>query len=135
MEKTTQPKVSMGKAILDGRCPVCREGAVFKNPILSVDFLSHNENCAVCGTHYEVEPGFFWGAMYFNYAFNIAMMAIMGIILYFGFHVQNPYAYIAAMITPILLTIPLTARLSRMLWIYTFGPFKYRGQSTSTGSR
>jgi uncharacterized protein (DUF983 family) len=133
MATNTSREISMAQGILQGRCPVCREGAVFQNPMMSLNFLQHHEHCSVCATRFEVEPGFFWGAMYFNYAFNIGMLAAMGLFMYFVLHVENPLVYIFGMLSPVILSIPLTGRLSRMLWIYWFGPFRYQPDRSSAG--
>lgn len=126
-------KVSFAKGIWNGLCPSCRVGKVFEHGMLSPNFLAIHADCSVCGAHYEPEPGFFWGAMYFNYAFNVLMLATMGLMLHFGFHAENVYIYIVGMLSPVLLAIPLTARLSRMLWLYVFGPFKYQPGSQHSG--
>lgn len=126
MDSVQIKEVSAVKGIYNGLCPACRDGRVFKHGMGSVHFLAIHTDCSVCGAHYEPEPGFFWGAMYFNYAFNVMMLAGMALLLYFGFHISNPLIYIIGMLAPVLLAIPLTARLSRMLWLYIFGPFSYQ---------
>jgi uncharacterized protein (DUF983 family) len=126
MHQDLAAPVSAWKAISKAYCPACREGALFTHgPLHPTKFLSVHANCPVCGIAFEPEPGFFWGAMYFNYAFNIAMLTIIGLVLYFGFGVENEYVYIVAMLVPVLLAIPITARFSRVLWLYFFGPFSY----------
>lgn len=37
----------------------------------------------VCGFYYEVEVGFFWGAMYISYGFSVGIVVAVGILLYF----------------------------------------------------
>jgi uncharacterized protein (DUF983 family) len=126
MQSEQQAPVTTWKAMTTGRCPACREGAVFTHgPLNPAKFLSVHPNCLVCGVAFEPEPGFFWGAMYFSYAFNITMLAFVALVMYFVFHVENEYAYILGMLLPVLLTIPITARVSRILWLYWFGPFTY----------
>jgi uncharacterized protein (DUF983 family) len=130
MQSTEKNPITMWKAMRGGKCPACREGAVFTHaPLNPSKFLSVHPNCPVCGIAFEPEPGFFWGAMYFSYAFNIAMLTVMGLLLYFVFHVENEYVYIVAMLLPVLLAIPITARISRIFWLYWFGPFKYQPRS------
>ena len=46
-------------SILQGKCPRCQSGKVFKYTTSNVrNFTDMNENCPVCGLHFEIEPGF-----------------------------------------------------------------------------
>ena len=36
-----------------------------------------NAECSHCGLHFEVEPGFFIGAMYVSYAFSLGIIATL----------------------------------------------------------
>jgi uncharacterized protein (DUF983 family) len=130
MHQDQSATVSMFKAMRTARCPACREGAIFSHgPLHPRKFLSVHTNCPACGVAFEPEPGFFWGAMYFNYTFNIAMLTIIGLLMYFVFEVENEYVYIVGMLLPVLLAIPITARVSRVLWLHIFGPFTYTPRS------
>ena len=127
MSQITHPsqQVSAVKAVFTGRCPVCREGALFTGPWHSLDFLANHKNCPVCNTQLEPEPGFFYGALYVSYSFNVATLVAVSLFLYVLFNPASPWVYIFASIGTTLLLIPFTARLSRMIWIYVFGPFAY----------
>ena len=122
MPVTETPKL---KAILSGRCPVCRQGAVFTGPWHRLNFLDTYKNCSVCNVQFEAEPGFFIGAMYVNYGFNVATLAAIGLFTWLVFNPESPWVYVAAVIGVTIAAIPFTSRLSRMIWIYMFGPFKY----------
>ncbi len=43
------------------RCPRCGDGLLFRG------FFAMNDDCGVCGLHFEREPGYFVGAIYINY--------------------------------------------------------------------
>lgn len=118
-------KVPTVKAILGGRCPVCRQGAVFSGPWHRLNFLETNKQCPKCNVTYEAEPGFFIGAMYVNYGFNVATLASVGLFTWLMFNPESPWVYVAAVMSVTIAMIPFTSRLSRMIWIYMFGPFKY----------
>ena len=48
-------------SLLQGKCPRCQNGKVFKYNALSLQrFTDMNADCTVCGLHFEIEPGFFW---------------------------------------------------------------------------
>ena len=67
-------KESKSGALLAGKCPRCRQGKMFPYPAYDLKrFAKMNEDCPVCGLHFEREPGFFVGAMYVNYALAVAL--------------------------------------------------------------
>ena len=60
-------------SIVKGKCPVCHEGQVFENKSFEIsNFARMHERCEVCNHKYEIENGFFYGAMYVSYALSIA---------------------------------------------------------------
>lgn len=124
----------MGKskiqAVLECRCPQCREGKVFTHSPLNVSkVISSHEHCPVCNFRYEVEPGFFWAAMYISYAFNVAI--IVGIFLAINIFTgsRNPIHYLVPIISSILLFFPFILRYSRMLLLHFFSGAKYQQAS------
>ncbi len=125
--------VSTGKAIFSGRCPVCRQGGLFVHPWHSLDFLANHPQCPVCDTQFEPEPGFFYGSLYVSYSFNVATLVAVSLFLYVLFNPASPWVYIIASIGTTLLLVPFTARLSRMIWIYAFGPFAYDPAKANIG--
>lgn len=126
------PKVSAVKAVFTGRCPVCREGAVFSHAWFSPKFTDNHKHCPVCNTNFEPEPGFFYGAMYVSYSFNVATVVAVSLFIYVLFNPESPWWYIGAVIGVTLGTLPFMFRLSRMLWMYWFGPFRYRGRMAAS---
>ena len=57
------------------RCPRCREGKLFKNPV-SFSFkktMEMNKTCPVCGQATEIEVGFYYGTSYVSYALTVAI--------------------------------------------------------------
>lgn len=83
-------------------------------------FSKMNEECPVCHLHFEVEPGFFIGAMYITYAFNVAIMVTVGIALYV---LNNPdiWVYLVTVSAISLLLLPFSFRYSRILFLHLFG--------------
>ncbi len=53
------------------RCPVCGEGRLFPG------FFRTLDHCPACDSTIEREPGFFLGAIYFNYGLT-ALMTLVG---------------------------------------------------------
>jgi uncharacterized protein (DUF983 family) len=120
----TQPKPLI-KALMTGRCPVCREGAMFTGPWYRLDFLKVHQNCPVCNADFIPEPGFYTGAMYVNYAFNITQLLVVGLFTWLVFQPDSPWVIIAAVLGVTFLTIPFTARASRVIWLYLFGNHRF----------
>lgn len=83
------------------------------------------KSCPVCRQQYEVEPGFFWGAMYFSYALNVAEMVIIGILTYFIFNDPGPWTYVGVLMTAIVVLMPLNFRYARALMLHLISPLKY----------
>ena len=59
------------KAFLKGRCPRCHCGSIFSGQMYSLKFQKMNETCSHCKLKFEVEPGYFYAAMYVSYALNV----------------------------------------------------------------
>lgn len=118
-------KKSYTAALLHGKCPRCREGNIFTYPVSRISkFNIMNETCPSCGVRLEPEPGFYQGAMYVGYAFTVAMLVIVGIILYF-LGDPSEWVYIGVIISIMVLLAPLNYRYSRIVYLYFFGGIRY----------
>ena len=109
------------EALLKGKCPRCREGELFTHGAYNLRrFSLMNEFCPHCGVRLEPEPGFYQGAMYVSYAFTVAVLVILSIILFF---LGNPseWTAISIIITVMIILAPLNYRYSRILYLYLFG--------------
>jgi hypothetical protein len=84
-----------------------------------------NEACPHCGVRLEPEPGFYQGAMYVGYAFTVAVLVTIGIILYL-LGDPSEWVYIGVIIGVMLLLSPLNYRYSRIVYLYFFGGIKYK---------
>ncbi len=116
------------EAILSGKCPQCRKGDMFRYPVLRVSkFAKMNKSCLHCGLRYEVEPGFFIGAMYISYAVTVALLIIVGLVLYV-FNLNELYTYIASVVLINLLLLPFIFRYSRIVFLHLFGGVKFQGE-------
>lgn len=112
-------------AFVGGKCPQCRKGKVFKYPITRIsEFKQINETCPNCNVKYESEPGFFWGAMYFSYAINVAMFIVVGALFFSLSKEQNLGVLFGIFVVLALALSPLTFRISRMLMMYIAAPYR-----------
>jgi len=75
-----------------------------------------NEDCPVCGLHFEREPGYFTGAMYVSYALGIAATApVYFVMLFMEFDGLTILAVSTAVVAVLF---PLLFRYSRVFWLY-----------------
>ena len=70
-----------------------------------------------------MEPSFFFGAMYVNYALAVALFVAIFIIAKVFFGLSILYSFIAIVVISLLVT-PITLRLSRIIWINIFVNYK-----------
>ena len=81
--------------------------------------------CPHCGLRYEVEPGFFFGAMYISYSISVAVLLTTAFVLFFVFDDPELIVYIITVPTIVLLILPLTFRFSRVIFLHIFGGIDY----------
>lgn len=118
--------VSWAKAMGECRCPQCRQGNMFIYPARQLHKATRmHQTCPHCGLKFEVEPGFFWGAMYFSYAFGVAISVIFGVLAYWLFDDPEIWVYMVVIFTPLFLLSPLSMRYSRVLMLYLFGEIEF----------
>lgn len=117
-------------AILMFKCPKCRQGDLFTNKFFDapLKFDEMNKHCPHCGVRFEKEPGFFFGAMFISYAINVALLLIMGSILFFIFNDPALWVYIVAVPTLVVLLLPFIFRISRTLYLHWLGDIQYDNQ-------
>jgi uncharacterized protein (DUF983 family) len=107
-----------------GKCPRCHKGDIFKYPLNKIShFATMHSECPVCNASFNPEPGFYFGALFVSYAFTVAIMVAVWLVLYV---LVNPadWIYGVALVAGAVLFSPLSFRLSRVLWLYWFGGHK-----------
>ena len=82
--------------------------------------MSMNDHCTVCGQPFTPEPGYYFGAMFVSYALNAAFFIAVWFILDLIMKEVSLTAMIIALLVVIFGLLPITFRLSRVLWIYIF---------------
>jgi uncharacterized protein (DUF983 family) len=98
-----------------------------KNPLHFSKILKMHENCSHCGLKYQIEPSFFYGAMYVSYALNVALSVAVFVIAFLFLHLSLKTTLIAIILSNIVL-FPFVLRLSRNIYINMFVSFdkKYK---------
>jgi len=117
-------KGSKLNSILTGSCPKCQEERknVDTNTYHIKKIYEMHEECSHCGLHYQIEPSFFYGAMYVSYALTVAI-GVAAFIIAKVFIGLDLIASFAAIILALLLLMPVTARLARNIYINIFVHF------------
>ena len=118
------PKGSKINSILTGSCPRCQKESMYldKNLLHFSKLLKMNNNCSHCGLKYQIEPAFFYGAMYVSYGLNVALMIAVFLISFFVFNARFTGTFISIIITLVIL-FPIIVRLSRNIYINMFISF------------
>jgi uncharacterized protein (DUF983 family) len=81
-----------------------------------------HENCSHCGLHYQIEPSFFYGAMYVSYGLTVGIGVAAFIISKVIIGLELTQSFIAIIVSLVAL-MPITARLSRNIYINMFVNF------------
>ena len=108
-------------SILTGTCPKCQNESMYlyKNSFHFNKILKMHENCNYCGLKYQIEPSFFYGAMYVSYGLNVAIGIAVFIISFVLFGFGLKVAFIA-IIASLIVLFPFVLRLSRNIYINIF---------------
>jgi len=127
MNKNHQPghtlKTPKGKAMLAAKCPRCRRGNMFEGRAYHFGANKINIHCPVCKMTFEIEPGYFYAAMYVSYAMNVAEgIAIALATWLISGNADSPWLYLGAILTGLLLLSPLNFRYSRVILLYWLSP-------------
>ncbi len=115
--------------IVHTRCPNCREENMFTHKTLHLGkMLKMHRSCPKCGQDFMPEPGFYFGAMYFSYAINVALMVTFGIAYEVLFNPDNVVYTLISVLLPPLLLAPWNFRISRAIMLYTLGGIKHKSE-------
>lgn len=111
-------------SIFFNKCPKCHEGEFMKekNMFKIHKAFQMNEKCSNCGFKYSIEPSFFYGAMYVNYSLTVGIAIITFVVATLFFNLSLLESFIPIVVV-LLLTTPITIRLSRIIWINFFIKF------------
>ena len=123
-------KTSKLAAIVKAQCPKCRRGKIFSGSLYGFNLQKTNDNCSHCGMRFEIEPGYFYGAMYVSYVFVVGEMMLIGLLTYLiTGNDKSPWLYISSILVSILLLTPLNYRYSKVFLLHLLTPkIKYYPQ-------
>lgn len=109
-------------AMIDCKCPHCRIGKVFVGNPYAFKKRRTNDICPHCGFFFEIEPGYFYAAMYISY---FMMMFEGGLTWWLLFEItrsETIWLYLIVILLVTLLLSPINFRYSRLLLLYYLSP-------------
>ena len=113
-------------AIIKGKCPQCRRGNIFSGTIYGFNIQRTNYKCSHCNQRFEIEPGYFYAAMYVSYAMNMVEMIAMGFATYYlsggRLDFDSLWLYVGVIFLGSLLLSPLNYRYSRIILLQWLSP-------------
>lgn len=116
-------EVKPRKNVLFLRCPTCGKGKLFQsNPYNLKKILNMNKHCEYCNEDFEIEPGFYFGAMYMSYIITSALcLLLLPIYTALNFSrekfLDNAAYYITGCAVMLVVTGPYITQLSRAIWL------------------
>ncbi len=117
-------------AIIHAKCPHCRRGDIFTGTMYGFNLQHTKEVCGHCGQRIEIEPGYFYAAMYVSYAMNVAEMLAVSILVFIfkgGLSDDNFWYYLVSIFAACFIFYPLNYRYSRILLLHVLSPnIKYK---------
>lgn len=116
-------------AVMHSRCPQCRIGKVFTGSTYNFRKQRIHEICPHCGLRFEIEPGYFYAAMYVSYAMAVLEVLATAIVTYLITASESPWLYTGVLMIMIILLAPFNFRYSRLLLLHYLTPrVKYKSK-------
>ncbi len=108
-------------SILTGTCPRCQKESMYvdQNLLHITNCIKMNENCSHCGLKYQIEPSFFYGAMYVSYGLNVVIGIVAFIVASVVFKMKLNWAFVS-IIASLVVLFPIVMRFSRSIYINIF---------------
>ena len=81
-----------------------------------------NDVCPHCGFRFEIEPGYFYAAMYVSYGLSMAQLVIAGLLAYQITGSESPWLYVGTLIATTVAFAPFNYRYSRLILLHYLTP-------------
>lgn len=116
-------EISAGYALINAKCPRCRRGDLFSNSMYGFSSQHMHTNCPHCGLKFEREPGYFYVAMFVSYAFVVAEMIAVCVLIYLlTGEADSPWLYIGIALGTAVILSPFNYRYSRTVLLQYLTP-------------
>jgi uncharacterized protein (DUF983 family) len=113
------------KSIFRAKCPVCLQGEVYESKsVYNIKkFDKMHERCNHCNHKYEIETGFWYGAMYVSYGLTVAISVATFVLTFLIYPEASSFLYIGLIFVVVLIFAPITYRTSRLVWMNFFSKY------------
>lgn len=109
--------------MVHAKCPRCRRGDMFSGKVYNLGSNKIHLNCPHCNLYFEIEPGYFYAAMYISYALNVGLSFGLAMATYFiTNNTTSPWLYTGVIIGGCVLMAPVIFRASRVFLLYWLSP-------------
>jgi len=111
-------KYNRYQSIILLKCPQCGKGDLFtkKGLVVYNKMIDMPENCPFCGLKYQMEPGFWIGALWTSYPI-VVLVELPFLLLALFNQTIGPWIPLGLMFLAFFLTYPIMLRLGRSIWI------------------
>jgi uncharacterized protein (DUF983 family) len=105
-------------SVIKLKCAKCHEGNLFSNKKIYhlKGFFNMPEHCDKCGQDFQIETGFYLGAMYASYGITILINVLVFFTLSFLFD-YNLVLFLIVDAFALLITMPYVVKVSRAIWL------------------
>ncbi|MGJ1204988.1 DUF983 domain-containing protein [Sphingobacterium lactis] len=114
--------ISKIQAVAASKCPKCRTGKMFTGPVYGFRRQKMHVYCPHCGFKFEIEPGYFYAAMYVSYAFSVAQVLTLALVTALITKSESPWLYIGVLFAAIVIFAPFNLRYSRLVLLHFLSP-------------
>ena len=119
-------KPSFIGSLFQNKCPRCRRGQMYKygNVYHLKHLMKMHDRCPVCGQHFDMEPGFYYGTNMISYTLAV-LICVATFFLWWatiGFSLTDKrfFWWLGANAVVLILLQPPLMRLSRTVWLAFF---------------
>ena len=117
-------KLRRGKplySIVKCKCPKCQDSDLFTNQNVFAlsQLFDMPDRCPVCGQDFQIEPGFYLGAMWVSYPVVIFLFILFMLLSHFGLGMHMIGSIISASAALLLLS-PFIMRYARVVFLHIF---------------
>jgi uncharacterized protein (DUF983 family) len=114
--------IAVWPSFVQAKCPRCRRGRVFVNSMYGFGGQKMNSTCEHCNLTFEIEPGYFYVAMFVSYGMNVAQFITAAVAINVLTGSSNPWLYVMIILSISLILSPFNFRYSRLILLYWLTP-------------